>query len=363
MANVTPEKVIDAVLAAKGLDDVPRASVSGIQATGGTLLKYEAQMNAFVSGLVNRILFQEVHDLIFENPLKMFKGAEVPYGTDVQDSIANPAIATPYDMTAMADVLTPHNPDVKTVYYRRNRQDKYPVTIYDAVLQGAFINGDAFTRFYAALRNSIINGDTIDEYRLMVNVLENALDDGNVIRKGLSQTTGMTNQEYYASLVQQIRTYFLLFGFPSTAYNSYLTMATAQGIVNPTPLKTWTPAERAYVLVRADVLAAVDVNVLAAAFNMDKANFLGRMVVVDTFGTGQVSSKTLAVLCDKTAVRAHDNLLKMAETPYNASTLSRTFFLHHWETIAYSPFANCVAFTEGDINITPTEPESKTSGS
>ena len=40
---------------------------------------------------------------------------------------------------------------------------------------------------------------------------------------------------------------------------------------------------------------------------------------------------------------------QMAETPYNASTLSRTYFLHHWETMAVSPFANAFAFIDGSM--------------
>lgn len=112
------------------------------------------------------------------------------------------------------------------------------------------------------------------------------------------------------------------------------------------PLTTWTSPDRISVLVRADVAAFTDVEVLAKAFNMSKADFLGRQVMVDSFGDTDDAAKTLAIIADNTFLRTHDNRFQMAETPYNASTLSRTYFLHHWETMACSPFANAWAFTE-----------------
>lgn len=312
-----------------------------LQATGGAILNYQPFMNEFVDTLVNRILFQECHNSIFQNPLQILKGRQVPFGTDVQDSIANPAVATPYDRSAMSDVLTAHKPDVKTVYYRRNRQDKYPLTVYDETLKGAFVSEGDFNEFLQMLLNTLTNGDNIDEYRLMTNLIASAVDDGNVLTETVA---GVDTEQNSRDLIKAAKTKFLQFQFPSSAYNKYKQMATTAGIANPTDLITWTTPERMAIVMRADVAAATDVDVLAKAFNMDKTEFMGRQIVVDSFGSGEKSSKTLAILMDITAVRTHDNMFKIANTPYNASTLSRNYFLHHWETMAYSPFANACAF-------------------
>lgn len=326
-------------------DAVPLvANDAGLQATGGAILAYTPFMNAFIDGLVNRILYQEVHAEIYENPLRVFKGAEVPFGTDIQDSIANPAIATPYDATALSDILTPASPDVKVVYYRRNRQDKYKVTIYDEQLKDAFLSPENFNRFVQMILNTLTSGDAIDEYELMKGLLSNALNDSNINTTTLS--ANLSTLEFANTLVKEARAKFLQFGFPSVNYNAYFKMATEAGITDATPLKTWTTPDRIAILMRADVAAQTDVDVLAKAFNMGKAEFLGRQVVVDDFGSGDIASKTLAVICDKTAIRAHDNRLVMANTDYNAATLSRTYYLHHWETMAYSPFANAWGFLE-----------------
>lgn len=326
-------------------ENIPLATNATIQATGGAIMQYTPFMNEFINGLVNRILFQEAHNMTYDNPLRIFKGVDIPYGTDVQDSIANPAVATPYDSSAMSDVLSPASPDVKTVYYRRNRQDKYKVTVYDAVLAGAFTNADTFNNFVSMILNTLTSGDNIDEFKLMKGVVGQAINDGNINKTTL--TVGADHRAFAETLITDLRAKYLQFQFPSTKYNCYQKMAKAKGIENATPLTTWTSPDRISVLVRADVAAFTDVEVLAKAFNMSKADFLGRQVMVDSFGDTGDAAKTLAIIADNTFLRTHDNRFQMAETPYNASTLSRTYFLHHWETMACSPFANAWAFTEG----------------
>lgn len=325
-------------------DNIPLATNATLQATGGAIMQYTPFMNEFINGLVNRILFQEAHNMTYDNPLRIFKGVDIPYGTDVQDSIANPAVATPYDSSAMSDVLSPASPDVKTVYYRRNRQDKYKVTVYDAVLAGAFTNADTFNNFVSMILNTLTSGDNIDEFKLMKGVVGQAINDGNINKTSL--TAGTDHRAFAETLVTDLRAKYLQFQFPSTKYNCYQKMAKAKGIENATPLTTWTSPDRISVIVRADVAAFTDVEVLAKAFNMSKADFLGRQVMVDSFGDTGDAAKTLAIIADNTFLRTHDNRFQMAETPYNASTLSRTYFLHHWETMACSPFANAWAFTE-----------------
>ena len=326
-------------------ENIPLATAATLQTTGGAIMSYTPYMNEFISGLVNRILFQEVHNAVYENPLKVFKGVDVPYGTDVQDSIANPAIATPYDSTAMSDVLSPGNPDVKTVYYRRNRQDKYKVTVYDEQLTGAFLNAETFNNFVSMILNTLTSGDNIDEFKLMKGLVGQAINDGNIGSTTIE--AGADHEAFAKTIITDARAKFLQFQFPSTAYNAYQKMATAAGVSDATPLTTWTSPERISIMLRADVAAYTDVEVLAKAFNMNKTEFLGRQVIVDSFGDTGNAAKTLAIIMDNTAIITHDNTYKMAETPYNAATLSRTYFLHHWETMAYSPFANAHAFIEG----------------
>ena len=124
--------------------------------------------------------------------------------------------------------------------------------------------------------------------------------------------------------------------FPSSNYNAYSKMQSA----DDKPVVTWTDEERIVLLIRADVLAEIDVEVLAAAFNMDKANFMGRVIEVDNFNNDEV----LAVICDEAFLQIYQNQFRFDEF-YNARTMSWNYYLHAWDTFAISPFANGVILT------------------
>ena len=99
-------------------------------------------------------------------------------------------------------------------------------------------------------------------------------------------------------------------------------------------------------------MAITDVNVLAFAFNMDKAQFLERVIEVDNFGTTGDAAKTVAVLADEGWMQVYDNLNEMTEF-YNAKALSWNYYWNHWQIYSYSPFANAVAFIAGEAGTAP----------
>ena len=108
-----------------------------------------------------------------------------------------------------------------------------------------------------------------------------------------------------------------------------------------TACTTWTPRENQILLIRSDVDASTDVEVLAKAFNMDKTNFLERKIVVDTFGDADV----LCVICDENIFEVRDDLYQVRSFD-NGSNLTTNYWLHHWETISLSLFGNGVAIRQ-----------------
>ena len=123
--------------------------------------------------------------------------------------------------------------------------------------------------------------------------------------------------------------------------------------------------------------AQYDVNVLASAFNMDKADFMGRLHLIDDFttfdnarwevirtestGLESVTSTELGVMEDVIGVfgdedwfQIYDNLAKFAEK-YIASGLRWNYFYHTWKTISTSPFSNMCVFVKSSASLgTPT---------
>lgn len=319
-------------------DIVPTATSENILTLANILFdqSYTPQLNEFVSNLINRIGYTMVHNKVFSNPLAMFKKGSVPLGTDVQDIFTNPATAEDYEFsnTAMAKLLTITDPDTHVAYYRRNRKDLYTVTVSREGLQGAFVSWGKFEDYISSLVNSLYNGDYIDEFRYTKELIKGAYDNN----KAIIETVSAVNSEANAkAFVKAARKLFTKMKFPSTEYNAYSKMSGSEKSVT-----TWTDENRIVFLINADVEAEIDVDVLAAAFNMDKAKLLGRIIAVDSFG----DDKILGCLCDEAFLQIYNNQFRFDEF-YNARTMSWNFYLHAWDTFAISPFANAVILATG----------------
>ena len=142
---------------------------------------------------------------------------------------------------------------------------------------------------------------------------------------------------------------------------------------NESGVKTNTPKDRQIIFMDAKFNAQFDVNVLASAFNMDKADFMGRLFLIDNWtefdndrfetirnasdGIEEVTTDELALLADVKAViidenwfQVYDNNNKFTEK-YVASGLYWNYFYHTWKTISSSPFANAVVFVTNSSDI------------
>lgn len=316
------------------MNTVPSATKDNIQVIKNILFNdsYQPMLNEFVTNLINRIGLTIIRNKSYNNPLAIFKKGSVPLGTDICDIYENPAEAEQYEYsnTAMAKLLTITDPDTHVAYYRRNRQDLYTKTIAREGLQGAFVSWEEFENYIAGITNSLYSGNYIDEFKYTKQLVDGAYDAGKVIQKVVTLPTSEATSKAF---LKELRTLYDNMTFPSSDYNAYSKFSGAKGTIT-----TWTDAERICLIVRADVMAEVDVEALASAFNIDKANFIGRVIKVDKFENDEI----LGVICDESWLQIYDNIFRFDEF-YNARTMSWNEYLHAWGTYAICPFANAVA--------------------
>ena len=137
---------------------------------------------------------------------------------------------------------------------------------------------------------------------------------------------------------------------------------------NEANVLTNTPRDRQVIFMDAEFNAQFDVNVLAAAFNMEKADFMGRLFLIDDFtsfdndrfeviransdGLESVSATELgllahikALIMDENWFQVYDNNNKFTEK-YVASGMYWNYFYHTWKTVSHSPFANAIAIVD-----------------
>lgn len=319
---------------------IPVATRENFAQVGNAILQYESDTNEFLAGLVNRIAFTEVSNRRYKNPLAVLKKGGKPFGTDIEEIYTNPVSAVAFNGSQTDDMLKVTKPDTKTIFHRRNRQDKYPVSISLPQLQAAFTSpGEMQTFYQTSILNAMYSGDEMDEYLLMRNVVAEAVAQGKMKALELEYDGEETTSK---NLIKLIKTLSGNFTFPSKDYNGYNEKnadTIAAGTV--TACTTWTPFANQIFLVRTDVDAATDVEVLAKAFNMDKTDFLKRKFVVDSLG----DADTLCVICDENIFKVTDDLYTVRSFD-NGSNLTTNWWLHHWQTISLSLFGNAVAIKQ-----------------
>ena len=317
---------------------IPMATAANIADVGNPIISYAETMNQFLTMLIDRIGMTKVRNKTYNNPLRILKQGTTPLGIDVQEIYTNPATATQFDPSATTPWAL-QKPDTKVAYHRRNRQDKYKVSVSNQQIRAAFTSWSNLEDFLSSIVNTLYSGDNIDEFQLCKEVFASGVADSKIKTQTVTAVTDETSGKAF---VKAARTASGLFRFPGSNYNMYSTLSGAVG----EPVVTWTPIEDQILLIKSEILSAIDVDVLAAAFNMGKSDFLGRVVEVDDFGTG--GSNIQAILMDKSAPQIYDNL-EQFDSLYNPENLTWNYYWHHWQTYSFSLFANMLAFvTAGD---------------
>lgn len=325
---------------------VPEANDGNISDIANILFNdaYQPLLNEFVSNLINRIGLTIIRNKSYNNPLALLKKGSTPLGTDIQDLYENPAEAEQYAITnaEMAKLLTITDPDTKVAYYRRNRKDLYTKTIAREALQGAFVSWNKFEGYIGMITQSLYSGCYIDEFKYTKGLVAGAYANNKAI---ITQVSAVTDASTAEAFVETARNTFDGMSFPSDQYNAYSKMSG-----DAKKVTTWTDPSRIVLLIRADVMNKVSMKVLASAFNMKEADFMGRVIKVDKFDD---DNKVLGVICDEAFFQIYDNIFRFDEF-YNARTMSWNEYLHVWETFAICPFANAVIFATAQPDVPAT---------
>lgn len=309
---------------------------------GASILNTPVVMNEFINNLVNRIVYTQFTVKYFKNPLQILEGDRIPLGYSGQDIFINPAKGRKYNVDDFAGLLAKYEADVKVQYQTLNMDLQYPVTVSRHALKQAFVSWDALDTFIAQLSNSLYNGAYMDEFKFTKNLIASAYKSNqSQIRKIDAPTT----EELAKKFIEQARTLFLNFQLPSAEYNAWAKVGGSGR-----PIKTFTQKEDIIFLIRNDILAYIDVNVLASSFNIDKTDLLGRIIPVDNFNIYDEDdnllfdgSNIISQICDSSwfKIKRQDMFL---DAFYNANNRTWQYYLNITKMYNYSFFANSVIF-------------------
>ena len=302
-----------------------------------------AVLNDFVS-LLKKVIFTAVYAKTFNNPLAELEGDRIPLGQFIEDVYVNPAKPRGFNVNDFAGLLQKYEAKIATQYLSVNSDLQYPVTITREKIRNAFTSFDTLESFISGIINSLYNGAYITRYRQTKGLLLAAYKGNNIQYETVS---AVSDESTGKALIEKMRATFSKMRIPSTSFNAWNKVKGGD-----LALETWSDPEDIIVLISADVEAKLDVNVLAKAFNMDKTDFLGRVIVVDSFTDGDVDGSAIqAVICDRSWFKIKTQDFAMDEF-YNANNRTWQYYLNDVRMVNFSLFANAVAF----VTSAPTVP-------
>jgi len=339
---------------------VPTASADtdSIKEIGAVIMQYDSLQNEFLTALVNRIGRVIITSKTFYNPWVMFKKGMLELGETVEEifvNVAKPYLYNPED--AATTLYAREIPDVRAAFHVLNYQILYPTTVSQDQLRQAFLSWQGITDLVSKIIEALYTSANYDEFMVMKYLLAKHILNGRLYPSVISDATAENAQ----SIVSTVKGVSNTLEFMSDKYNM-------------SGVKTHSPKRDQILLVDSKFDAIMDVNVLATAFNMDKAEFMGQRVLVDSFGTIDNARLALlfankpnytpltndqlaalnaipAVLVDRDFFMVFDNLFQITDA-YNSKGLYWNYFLHNWKTFSVSPFTNCIVFVPGTPSVT-----------
>lgn len=328
-----------------------------LHAIGEFIMSYQPYQNAFLNALVNRIGLTIITSKMWNNPWSVFKRGFMEFGETVEEIFVNIAKPHKYDpAVAEKQVFKREIPDVRAAFHTMNFQKFYKATIQNDQLRQAFLSWQGITDLIAKIVDSMYTGMEYDEYTVMKYMIcREALNGGMYVNANANYATDPN------SLIEDTRWLSSQLTFLKPTFNR-------AGVYNSTS------RDDQYVIIDSRVEAQVDVEVLARAYNMDRADFLGHLIIVDSFAEHdnarlaelfaddntytpftQAELTSLAAIQSITVARdwwmVFDNFQNFTQN-YNGEGLYWQYWYHTWKTFSASPYANAAVLTSQASSVT-----------
>lgn len=341
--------------------------VPAVEGNGENVLRalndYPVAKNEFIDTLVNKIAVTKFYQGIFKNVLGPLHKGKLGMGEGIEEIFVGLADRKNFGDSShftkqtggtgtsiTDDLFGQIKTDVSVDYIKQNFAYVYGATVSEEMLRKAFYSPNGLSSLVDQIVSSIQRKANLDEFTDMKAIIANAAKraqfNGSTVLKvnqNMAQEVIGANATAQSILVK-VRALSDRLEFVSDKYN----MA---------KVKTSTDKSKLVFLTTPEIKAEMDVNALAAAFNVSYAEAQTRIIVVDEMpttwsktsetsvvGTGSCG-KVYGILIDEDFIQAYDRVVEGAQQ-VNPVSLSRNIYLHKQGIMASCSFAQAVAIVE-----------------
>lgn len=246
---------------------------------------YTLQQNAFLGSVLNKIGRQEWASKSYTNPLAQFKKGFIENASDIEEIYVARVQSTAQNLEGTT-TLDRISPNITTRYHRQNYAKLFSTTISDKQVRRAFTTPGGVKKLSDEILESLHTGYQYEEYIAMRDNLGDLLT--NLPATAKKEISAVTDQASAKAFTKEVKKVVGKMQFRSSNYSI---------------VETTVPLKDMMLVVTPELLAEIDVELLAFAFNLSPLQMTDRIVVVD-----QLPTKTVAMLLDKNALMVFDVL-------------------------------------------------------
>lgn len=341
---------------------LPLSTKKGITSNmiGDMLYTDQDLSNAFIPALLNQIALRVVQSKYWIDPWVGLEKGKLNYGEIINEIFIKMAKPHEFDQArAEQEVFKREIPDVLTAFHSLNYKKFYKQSISNEELRGAFISWDSLTRFIADIIQNMFTSANYDINQTKRYMLGYALIHGFA---GVQVIKAITDKASAEDAVAAARTASLDMLEMSPNYNRF-------------KVPNFTSLEDQVIIINNKVAGRIDVSVLAADFNMDKAEFLTmHRLAVSSFGNldtarlaelyaedptyEELSAEELAeldqvafIIVDRNWFQIYDYFNGVTNI-FNPDGVYWNYDYQVWKVFGSSPFSNIQAFSSVAQEIT-----------
>lgn len=279
--------------------------------------------NEFLGSLVEKIGRQEYSSRAYMNPLAKFKKGFIENASEIEEIYVARVQGVAQDLDG-TDTLKRVKPNITTQYHKQNFGKCYTATISDQQVRRAFTTKDGVRKIADEILTQLQTGYEYDEY---IQMRDNMVDliDGTPCKVQISSITDNTTAKAFT---KQVKKHVADMKFRSTRYSTVERHCQEKDLV---------------LVLRSGLLAEIDVELLATAFNVSLTDVPTMVVEVDDF-TGYPNVQ--AMLIEKEALMVFDTLYNL-EPQRNAKGMFTNHHLNVEKIISTSNMYNVAVYHTG----------------
>lgn len=310
--------------------------------------------------LLNKIVKQEIDAKVFDDIFGIFTNKQINTGMQIEEFEVANLQSTDFDPTG-ANALAKANMDFAVLYHKINRRKTFKATISNAQVKMAMLSEQNMADVANAISAELWNSSSIEDFEAVKQLFKDiAGEQKKMVICDLNGNGG--DMDALTKAIQTLATNMTL---PSTLYNF-------AGFK-----KEFNKKEDLVLVIDSATKARLNVDSLAGAFNMDKKELVGNIIVIDEMpdinynaekatkgieinigenttiitykpkadGEASVTGKAVCMLLNKKAIK-RDPVEREIEDQRNGAGRFTNYYLHATDLLSYSTLRNAVILVD-----------------